>query len=203
MAFNEISLPTWQNLVRRVFGLTGGGGNVPLLAPELQPVVVVQPDVPEYALLRGEIPMITNFNVAAGGAGNLSAGQVRNIADSGRLIIIDRVQWNAVGGVRFAFAFNAVDLPSIISPDAMVKDVRRFTPGTQFIGAARLSQQNVSGGAALGSILTAQFSQQSGSTGGFVLPPNWGFILQTTNNVALQATLEWRERALENMEAEA
>lgn len=90
MAYNEISLPNWQQLVRRIFGLTGQGGNVPVLAPEIQPVVMVQPAVPEHDYLRG----VKRWSGTRGVSGTVSTAPavgVYNPAGSGRLIVLERI----------------------------------------------------------------------------------------------------------------
>lgn len=139
MAYNEISVPHWQNLVRRVFGLTGAGGNVPLLAPEIQPVAIIQPATADQRIYRGETPFATALETFLPAAGNRAAIQMRNDSDSGRMVIIEICKAFAVGGVRPAFSLTELDLAVGISANsAFVRDSRRQPPGVACITPALL-----------------------------------------------------------------
>jgi hypothetical protein len=65
--FNAITLPRWQNYVRRRFGLVGPGGNVPVVAPEIQPTAVVEPAAFEHEAMRGIKHYQQGDTVAAAG----------------------------------------------------------------------------------------------------------------------------------------
>jgi hypothetical protein len=67
VAFNEITLPRWQNYIRRRFGLVGPGGNVPVVAPEIQPTAVVEPAAFEHEAERGIRHYQQGDTVAAAG----------------------------------------------------------------------------------------------------------------------------------------
>lgn len=90
MAYNEITLPKWQDLVRRRFGLQGPGGNVPVLAPEIQPVVVVEPSAFEHELLRKNVHYLRS-EYRTIGAAQYASMALRNPPDSGKFLIVERI----------------------------------------------------------------------------------------------------------------
>jgi len=91
VAYNEISLPKWQDFVRRRFGLTGPGGNVPVLASEIQGVAVLEPAAFEHELLRH----VLHFNGSTGFSTAGTAGQNRvilsNPAGSNKLVVVQSI----------------------------------------------------------------------------------------------------------------
>jgi hypothetical protein len=91
MAFNEITLPRWQQLVRRRFGLVGPGGNVPVLAAEIQPTVEVEPAAFEHEALRGIFHYSLFDNVGAAGNSVLWI-ELKNQSDSNKLIVVKGVR---------------------------------------------------------------------------------------------------------------
>lgn len=89
MAYNEITLPDWQQLVRRMFGLQGSGGNVPVLASEIQPIAIVQPFAAEFEVLLGRklfCGSISNdWNTAES-----AANELENPAGSNLVVVVTK-----------------------------------------------------------------------------------------------------------------
>jgi len=111
MAYNEISLPKWQDLVRRRFGLTGPGGNVPVVASEIQPVVIVEPALPEHEVLRGTTHYLRSIFRTIANAQRGAVGLV-NPVGSGKIVVVDRV-WGALRWLTTAPAY-PVGVPEFV-----------------------------------------------------------------------------------------
>lgn len=147
--YNAISLPNWQQLVRRIFGLTGPGGNVPTLSPEIQPVAIIQPDQAETWILRDRLPCV-GFARAAAGGGTAGLGvQLLNPTGSGKLIVIETWRARAIRagpgarGGTITFEINQNTLPTL--GNASSRDMRRLvTP------AGQMRQSAIAIGAAVG-----------------------------------------------------
>ncbi len=93
-AYNEITVARWQNLARRLFGLQGAGGNVPLLTPEIQPVIVLQPDTPEHWLLRDEHGFGQGVS-QVGAAGVRATCGFFNPSTSNKIVTVHRAVFSA------------------------------------------------------------------------------------------------------------
>lgn len=96
MAYNEITVPRWQNLVRRRFGIVGQGGNVPVLASEIQPVVMIEPSSPEHELLRGVRTALGSIQRPVG-LNEFASVALENPNASNKLLVVERI----FGGVEW------------------------------------------------------------------------------------------------------
>lgn len=206
--YNEVGLPNWQNLVRRVFGLSGAGGNVPVLAPEIQPVAILQPDNAEYRRLRGDQLWAAGDDRTGGLTANVVA--IVNPAGSGRLVVIEWLEARASGAAASQFA---VRIDTQTNVEALANTV------TAIRHAPRDSRMIVPGGGIPAAVL--RFGNAAASTGfvlGFglnvsafpdfpitvesvVLTPGFGVLAQNeTAGQRIQWLLRWYERILETSE---
>lgn len=214
MAYNEITLPYWQNLVRRKFGLVGPGGNVAVVAPEIQPVVVIAPAGEEDRRLRGE----DKYGFSQGGIGtglNRPYVGLVNPVGSNKLGVIFRISAAAfdTGGAANVGKM-VIDTTTNLAPflgtiqNVVPEDVRTaLVPGSPTAG---LSPQTGSS-AALTTGFPLRFWNQIGTNireivveAGIILLPGWG-IAVTNQSVAASAQIEahfdWYEKPFEPSEA--
>lgn len=218
MAYNEVSLPQWQQVIRRVFGLTGPGGNVPTIAPEIQPVVMLQPDLAEFRWLRKESTWAGRRG-NSGGVGTVPTIGFLNPLGSNTLVVLDTLHISLIG--------LAAQSSVIVSLDTQT-NVEGNTPGgvagaTNFSGRdSRIVQPAGSGTPAA----VIRFGPVAAPAAGFgvlelvtagtapaywldvvkdiVLFPGWGITLFYNNTGAgttLTVSFRWYERPAEQAEA--
>ncbi len=218
MAYNEVTLPQWQNLVRRVFGLVGPGGNTPLLAPEIQPVVTLQPDNAEFRRLRLE-KLWGGGDIVNGGAGVFPCLGLNNPAGSGTMIVFERVKFWVFDSAT------PTDATLRIDTQANVAAATPTLRNTTFSGP-RDSREIVAGAGTPAAVLRAgtaaapaagfrlgfvhnqsiTFQDQTNEVPQIVLLPGFGLLLVGGTAVAtcvLSWSLLWYERPLEEAENRA
>lgn len=218
MGYNEISAPGYQNLVRRVFGLTGPGGNIPTVAPEIQGIAILQPANKEHDRLRGEDILCAGTFVTGTGATRPYVGLL-NPAASNRVVVLELVRatvWDSA----------VANLPGFIKID-LVTNLTAFLGAVQIPAPRDTRLSQVAGWAGNG----AQY--QTGNVGGaiptgfvvdtfsagvanvitardyadIVLTPGWGIIVghaaafSATANVG--AHFRWFEKLFEPQESTA
>lgn len=211
---NEITLPNWQNTVRRVFGLVGPGGNVPVLSPEIQPVVLLQPDNPEFRRLRKEA-LWSGGRGSSSAAGTLATGGMVNPSTSGTLAVIERVTchaWSAIANLECRLLIDTeanviARCPNVATAaDSSPRDTRTLVPGAGQPGV--VIRYGAAAGALTGFVVRRFFTGNIGDPSNeeardIVLTPGWGIYFACVQAGAGQTvlpTFEWYERPMETAE---
>lgn len=214
-AYNEITLPRWQNLVRRLFGLQGPGGNVPLITPEIQPIAIIQPESCEFPLMRGEVPYGGHIT-QVGAAGLRPIVALVNPAGSNTLVLVDIIEYQAIDTApQFIEAIvssttqGAIEaIAPTLSNTILCRDGRRTFFQTQ-AGAAVMRQGQTNtvfalffSGRRFGSSAVAAFNATAGIARGIVLVPGQGVVVSTlvagTAAHRIDVNWEWRERQFDD-----
>jgi|SRR5215510_6553936 len=215
--FNEVSLPQWQQVIRRVFGLTGPGGNVPSIAPEIQPIVVLQPDLPEFRWLRREVPWAARRG-NSGGAATLPTLGFINPAGSGTLVVLERMELSCL-----PLAAQSSIIVSLDTEANVVGNTPGGVSGATNISARDTRVTQVAGSGTPAAVV--RFGPVAAPAAGFglreyvtatvatvqlldavpnvVLFPGWGITAwynQTGAGSTLAVNWTWYERALEQAE---
>lgn len=203
----EIAGGRWDNLLARLFPIKGRPIS-PGMSPELMPVVVVQPNVPEMSLLRGERLYGDTVSLAAV-AGQTGKFLLRNPTDSNGLIIVERVIVSS--GDAGDFQLRTQPLPSPVVDLAVAgnpncRDTRQAgTAATSAVPGFGLTSNEVSAAAATGAL--HMIVRLAGSPydfvtdwGPFVLGPGTGLEVNSPVQASIRVTCLWRERAAEPSE---
>lgn len=195
--FNQILSPRWNSPLIRMFGLRIQGAAAPTLAPEIAPSFDVnQMDDPSTFFLRGEKLCSLAYFISAA-VGFVGVVQVRNPANSGVLLVIDRaILHNTAGDVLWGIRQTTTDLTTLAS-NSNVRDPRYYNPvaGTLRCSAINSVDNTFSPIFSLFVVGRNKNANSDERTVGIVLPPGWAFVAYTDGtNGALSGTIYWRER---------
>lgn len=195
----DLNQNRYDQLVRRVGSLTGGGAKVSEVLAELFPVLEVESTVPELRLLAGVI-LGLGSRTSAGTAALQAQIQLFNPAESGNLITVTACAMTV--GAAQAVAFGLVNTAL-----ATQTSTQRPRDGRVNILSPILGQIRFGTSAAVApDVGRLQLPLNlavtlDNSDGLFVLPPGTGFqVTTTTVNTALVCTFWWRERVAEQSE---
>lgn len=190
----------YSQLLKRLLEAKGGEP-IPELAQELVAALILENDRAEYGHLADEEIASADLTIAAGGAGNRSQIGVGNPAGSGILVVVEAITNVFQNGAAGPLTVRGMAM-SVAHTDTKgtFRDSRKrsFTSGVT--GANVISKNNagVSGNALFRiTQLTTIYSRN----GLLVISPGFGVWLDTgTDNQSLDASIHWRERALEQAE---
>lgn len=217
MAYNEISLPQWQNLVRRVFGMTGPGGNLPTVAPELQGVVILQPSLSEYRRLRGE-KLWSSSRRNDSGVGTVGTVGFVNPAGSGAIVVVERAYIACISGTATTFCPLMMDTQANVEGSTpgvagvitqSTRDSREITPGAgqsaaiQRFGPVAVPANGFQLTAAFANAIALSPPSYAPAVEEIVLFPGFGLLASANQSGAGNAVilqLQWYERILEQAE---
>lgn len=210
--YNEVTLPQWQNVIRRVFGLQGPGGNVPIVAPEIVPVVILQPSHPEFHLLRKE-KLWRMGRVNAGGVGTVGSIGIVNPSTSGVMAVFTRILhsgFSSGAGVGMEVFLDTQLNIEAVTPNVGAtvgpRDTRLITPGAGV--PATVMRHGPTAAGFTGFQLAATSTPAANvlvthELRDLVLMPGFGFVcrvnLSGSGNITI-LNAEWYERVLETSE---
>ena len=204
----EIQGGRWDKFLRKLFPVKGQV-IAPNLAPELTPIVEVQPYRSELEYLIGDRLCGRAAEVAAV-AGNYSCLQLSNPADSGHLVIVDGVHYGTL--VANATMSLGMFVGATTAPNAGLGAVRDTRwPGGGLAAAAGYTVGVTAFGntvaAASATIFLVRTLASNGMSimhhpGMFVISPGYCFEIRTAVvNIAATMSILWREREFEPSEA--
>jgi len=195
----EIQQNRYDQLVRRVANIVSPGSMVNDALNELFPVLEVE-------TLNAELSLLTGWRLAfsstsqVGLAANLNHSQLFNPAESGMLVVLERVDLRVGSAQTIEFALASAGLTNFTANQAL-RDTR---PGITTLPVAQCRDvQQVAGIAGFGrfSLLTGESFLFEDKRGLFVLAPGTGITFATTVvNVSMNITYLWRERVAESAE---
>jgi len=195
----ELQQNRYDQLIRRVGGLIGGGSKVSEVLGELFPVLEVENTVPELRLLGGTI-LGLGARTSAGAAAVHQQIQLFNPVNSGSLIVVTACELTVSAAQAVAFGLVSTALATQTSTQR-TRD-SRVPITTPILGQIRFGNSAV----VAPDVGRVQLPLNLGVTldnsdGVAVLSPGFGFQLTTTIvNTALVVTFWWRERAAEQSE---
>ena len=190
---NDLQTAAYDQLVRRVGGLLGGGSKVTETLSEVFPVLELENTPIELKFLRGWRLGMGSVN-AQGVAANFLLQQIFNPVDSGQIIVptLVHIQSDTTQTIRYA-ATDVILATQSASPEQ--RDTR--------IGVSEATVGQVRSTAQVGAVTPAgQFTVQATETfefsnqdGLFVLAPGTGVTFATSQlNTSLLTSYLWRER---------
>lgn len=95
---NEIQVGRYSALLHKLLDMKEGAP-APTLAPDVFSMLALEVDRPEWKFLMGERLAMGSQSVGAGGAGTYCSVGLYNPADSGVIVILEKV-WNTIGTTR-------------------------------------------------------------------------------------------------------
>ncbi len=195
----EIQQNRWDQLVRRIANIVGGGSQVNDTLNELFPVINVETRNTELLILSKWRTALGSTTFAAL-AGNFDLIQLFNPVDSGMFIVPTRVDFSVslAGGVRYGVASNAL---ADNTANVQFRDTRTGITDLP-VGQVRSVQQ--AGGFAQFSnyvVLALTTATIQNDRGLFTLAPGTGLTFATSGqNRTLDVSFFWKERVAEPAE---
>lgn len=195
----EIQQNRYDQLVRRVANIVSSGAIVGDALNELFPMIDVESLNSELAFLaKWKLAFSSTTQLAS--VGNNSHTQLFNPADSGMIVVLERVDLNTSAGQPIRYALADIPLTNLTANEAL-RDTRE---GITQIPVAQCRDVQQVGGLALFGVLVLQFDQTftlEEKRGLFTLAPGTGVTFATTvTNTELTANYLWRERVGEPAE---
>lgn len=196
MGSQDLQTARYDQLIRRVGGLYGGGSKVVEALPELFPVLELENTTPELLALTGwRTAWQSSLRPAV--AGEVSKSQIFNPVGSGSLVVVTQV------GLHVDVAQRPVQMEivtvQLASPvPGLFRDARFGVPRNTTAQIASIN--NVPTGGGLRVIVDALQIFIRDDNGLVVLTPGTGLDVGTVNSqIALTVNYFWRERlALES-----
>lgn len=195
---SEILQSRYDQLVRRVADLKGGGSKVNDALTELFPMFDVENVPPELLLLMGSRLALGGENLGAPGAGNLNIVMLRNPGDSGSIITVLEIRASSSTTQRFVWGPTQNTFPTA-EPTALT-DTRIFGEGT--VGQV-LSDVGVVAGPSFGHthVLANTSLVLAVPRGLAVLGPGAAFAVgNAAANTTLATAFTWVERVAQPSE---
>jgi len=196
----EIQQNRWDQLVRRVANIVGGGSQVNDTLNELFPTIDVE-NVPGELLALGGISIGWCNSLLQPSVGDTNHHQLYNPADSSNLLAVTSIHLstNTVGYMRIAHGTLAIGT----SVGNIVKRDTRIGVAERPVAQNRTVQQ-VGGGSLVGLALRMEVSVQQvvqDPNAVVILFPGSGCTVATeATNIQSRVSWMWRERAFEPAE---
>jgi len=198
----EIQQNRWDQLIRRVAGIVGGGSQVNDTLNELFPVIDVERVPGELLLLMGT-DICVGATSRTGDAGEVPNIQLFNPVDSGKLITITQAIFSVDVETRVRLATTNIPLPTAVT--TQVYRDRRHDITTRPTGSMRHESQVALVDAHFLILVLANTSfVMSDENGIVVLNPGSAFEASPTSAATtMRMTYFWRERVAQASELRA
>lgn len=197
MGSQDLQTARYDQLIRRVGGLYGGGSKVVEALPELFPVLELENTTPELIALTGWRTAWQSTE-RPGVAGQTSKSQLFNPAGSGYLVAVTQVgiHTNISSPIPLQLQIVAVALATPVS--GLFRDSRFGVPRNTVAQVASVDNVATGGGLRVHVGTVTTFLRDD--NGIVILTPGTGLDVGTVNtNVTLTVNYFWRERlALES-----
>jgi hypothetical protein len=199
--YNEILVGRYNRFIQKLLGMKGPA-TMPQVAGELQPVLPFFNGA-ENRYLEGWDRFAMEFLVAAGGAGNRSVIEIRVPSGSNVICVVEKITIVSVNENPF------ITQTTINTDLATIQTMRRLDARTQRVKSTTVaSSDNSAAATAPGGQIYACNSAASGTVDVIlnpiheipILPGDAIFIAPSSTNVALTASIWYRERFLEDGE---
>lgn len=195
----EIQQNRYDQLVRRVANIVAGGSMVSDALSELFPTLDVETLNLELGLLSGWRFGFSS-TVQTQLAANLNHSQIFNPADSGQLVVLERVDLFSATAQRVEFVLATAGLTNLTANEAL-RDTREgilAPPVAQIRNVQQVGGLPQFGIATIEAGVTFTLNEKKGL---FVLAPGTGVTFATTIvNSSLNTSYLWRERAAQPAE---
>ncbi len=195
--FNQIGEGRFSAMLARLFRVQGGNAAAPTLAPEVMPVIEVNPIDPTVKYLVGIRRCTYSHTLAAAGAGTFATYEVNNPLNSGMLVTIKRVWVFAASPSWRAYVSRmGTGLPTVATP--AFADTRWYGPTiTTETPQARVQAQATGAGPADVRVIGLVPPAVGVYDIDVVLDPgSWFGMNAQTANVAGTLGIQWEERKL-------
>lgn len=190
MLLNQLLAQRYNTLAAALLGLDEQDG-LGSVAPELQPVIVLEGERPEYSFLKGELLMARNFSLAAS-AVLPGAIRIRNPLGSGIIAVVEHITLSSdiISELNVQAEAYLTDLATLFT--AQARDLRA---GTTRSAMCILSSANTAG-VGTGMLRARALANSAVQWDvNFILAPGTGLeLVQPTNNGLLAGCIVWRER---------
>ena len=195
----ELQQNRYDRLIRRVGGLIGAGSMVNDALTELFPMIDVES-------LSAELSFLSDWRIAFGSTlqvgvvANVNLSQIFNPAESGMIVVLERIDVTSNTNQLIEYALAATPLTGATANIAM-RDTRR---GILVAPVAQLREVNQLASIATFGLFLIQtntnFTMEE-KKGLFVLAPGTGLTFATlATDSSLNITYQWRERVAEPSE---
>lgn len=191
MGSQDLQQARYDQLVRRVGGLYGGGAKVVEVLPEMFPVLELEDTTPELLALTG---WRTGWQSTErlSGAANTSSSQLFNPAGSAQLVAITQLVFITNVTTNVQMEIVTVQIGTGVS--GLFRDSRFGVPRSTVAEASSLDGGAVGGGLRIFMTADEKFTIRD-DNGIVVLAPGTGLSVGTTNNqIRLAVNYFWRER---------
>jgi len=189
---NDLQTARYDGLIRRVGGLLGGGSKVTETLSELFPMIDVENVPSELLFLGGWRTGISTQTVAAT-VGETSRAQIQNPVGSGKLVVVTDVYLTTQ---QTAVAYTTTETLFAPAFAGFLRDSRTGADGRTSARVAEASTGNTGLRGTFTTVANRTFHHFAQGNDLFVLAP--GTALEygsVTDNVAVDITFFWRERA--------
>lgn len=191
MGSQDLQTARYDQLVRRVGALYGGGSKVVEVLPELFPVLELENTTPELLALSGW-RMAWQSTIRASAIGNESSSQLFNPVDSGFLVAVTQIiiQVSPIASVDIELQ----NTPLAAGVKGLYRDGRFGVPRSTVAVASSLDGGTTGGGLRFLLLNNIQFSLRD-DNGICVLSPGTGLNIGTVQTEqTLSVNYFWRER---------
>lgn len=200
---SKIEVGRYANQLRRMFGMAGSSIVSAELSPEISPTVQLEGPVAEWEFLKGVRLAGSGQNITAG-AVNPSSIRLLNPVGSGCIATVTRLLYSTSGIQQMSVFLGgaAVNIGAVVATG--VRDSRWNAGGATGQNALILSITN-SGGVLVGQRMYLARTNPDLTvilpTSYVLLPGDNLDVSGFSNNTAIQASFEWSERGLPELEA--
>jgi len=193
----DLQQARYDQLVRRVGALYGGGSKVVEVLPELFPVLEVEDTTPELLALGGWRLAWANTSRLSG-VGNDSTSQLFNPLGSGQIVAVTQVHISTDATTLLDIEVQEGALAAGVP--GLYRDSRFGVPRNTAALASSLDGGVTGGGLRVFVVIDEPFSLRD-DNGLVVLAPGTGLNLGTvTTNMTLRVNYFWRERPAQQSE---
>lgn len=181
--YNEILEGGLNQVIVKRLGMQTGTA-VPAVQPEMTMDLTLESDRPEWGFLKGEYRFGAGTTTVVPAAGEHAYVGIQNPANSGNLVVIERV---------FSGSTGSLGTTTVTPPVAAGVTARRIDTRTSAGGSAAPTT---------GAIPTASLPTRSElilantdfQLPYIIAPGNWFLVWNNTAAASLQASIRWRER---------
>jgi hypothetical protein len=206
--FNEILAGRFNGILTKSLGMKDSAP-APSLSTDIQAMIALEVDRPEWHFLGGTRPFGMNQVLAAGGVGNRSEIQCFNPAGSGMLVVVTRVKITAAaaGFTSAGVRISPTQLGTLVNNRSPFLDSRLLVTTSAAMQAA--TQLRTKNNAGITADATATWLMNVAIQGDSQTPDDWFQVLAPgsgviaepgADNVGITACFLGYERALEPSE---
>lgn len=197
MGSQDLQQARYDQLVRRVGALYGGGSKVVEVLPEVFPVLELEDTTPELLALSGW-RMAWQSTERLSAVGNNSSSQIFNPAASGQIVAVTQVTLRTDKATNVQMELTTTQTGAPIS--GLFRDSRFGVPRSTVAQVSTIDGGAIGGGARIFMPIDVNFVLRD-DNGVVILTPGTGLDVGTVNTqIRLLVNYFWRERQAQESE---